>query len=94
MKMNPSSRQCEIARAMTKSQATNEQITKELAGLTTTEWYEQCKILDDFLMESKVLLDMGWELLCTDFYNIAAANDVDEATLFVAYMEWCRSQRN
>lgn len=91
--MKPSIRQCEIARVMTRSQATDEQITKELASMTTTEWYKQCKILDNFLFAHDMPLDKGWDLLCSDFYNIAAANEVDEATLFVAYMEWLQTQK-
>lgn len=34
MIMKPNNKQCEIARAMTKSKATDSQITKELATMT------------------------------------------------------------
>ena len=88
MNMNPSFRQCQVARAMTRSQATNEQIVRELASMTETEWSVQCEILDKFLVANDVSFDKGWDLMCIDFCNIASANDVDEATLFVAYMEW------
>lgn len=88
MNKKPSNRQCELARAMTKSNATNLQITKELSTMTEAEWNKQCEILNNFLIAHNVPLDKGWDLMCNDYYNIAAANDVDEATLFVAFMEW------
>lgn len=93
MNIKPSFRHCEIARYITKSQATNEQIAKELASMTETEWSKQCKILDNFLIVHDIPLDKGWELMCVDFYNIASANQVDEATLFVAYMGWLNQQK-
>ena len=88
MNMKPSTKQCEIARAMTKSKATDSQITKELATMTESEWCKQCEILDKFLSKHNIPLDKGWDLLCIDFISIASANQVDEATVFVAYMEW------
>lgn len=88
MNMKPSSKQCEIARAMTRSEVTNSQIMRELSTMTESEWDKQCEILDKFLKEHNISFDKGWDLLCTDFINIAAANQVDEATLFVAYMDW------
>lgn len=84
----PNNKQCEIARAMTRSEATDLQITKELATMTETEWYKQCEILNDFLIAHNKPLDEGWNIFCDDFCTIAAANQVDEATLFVAYMNW------
>ena len=84
---NPSDRQCEIARAMTKSNASDEQITKELSTMTANEWEEQCRILDKALVEHNMPFDKGWNIMCADFINIGAANSVDEATVFVAYMD-------
>ena len=88
MNMKPSTKQCEIARAMTRSEATDLQITKELATMTESEWYKQCEILNNFLIAHNMPLDKGWDIFCNDFYNIASSNQVDEATLFVAYMSW------
>ena len=50
MNRKPSYRQCELARAMTRSSVTDLQITRELASMTTEEWSKQCKILDNFLI--------------------------------------------
>lgn len=88
MNLNPSDRQCEIARAMTKSEASNEVIREELKKLTESEWSEQCTILDKFLKEHDTSFDNGFHIMVGDFINIGAANGVDEATVFVAYMEW------
>lgn len=84
----PCNKQCILARAMTRSVATDEQIYAELSSVSQAEWNKQCKILDNFLIAHDMPLDEGWNLMCNDFYNIASANHVDNATLFVAYMDW------
>lgn len=88
MNMNPSKKQCEIARAMTNSNASNDVIKSELKKLTESEWYEQCAILDKFLQKYHIPFDKGYPLAKADFINIGTANGVDEATVFIAYMEW------
>lgn len=84
----PNKKQCEIARVMTKSKATDSQIINELLTMTESEWCKQCEILNNFLIAHNMPMNEGWNIFCNDFYNIAAANQVDEATLFVAYMNW------
>lgn len=84
----PNNKQCEIARLITRSEASDIQITMELETMTEKEWYKQCEILNNFLIAHNMPLDEGWDILCNDFYNIAAANQVDKATLFVAFMDW------
>lgn len=81
-------KQCILARAMTRSVATDEQICEELNSMSQTEWNKLCKILHNFLIAHDMPIDEGWGLMCNDFYNIASANHVDNATLFVAYMDW------
>lgn len=88
MNMNPSSKQCEIARAMTKSSVSDDVIREELRKLTESEWNEQCSILDRALQKYNEPFDKAFHKAQTDFVNIGAANGVDEATVFVAYMEW------
>ena len=53
-----------------------------------TEWNEQCTILDRILKKHDAPFDKGFHTLCIDFINIGAANGVNEATVFVAYMNW------
>ena len=56
--------------------------------MSQTEWNKQCEILNNFIIAHNMPLDEGWSLMRNDFYNIASANHVDNATLFVAYMNW------
>ena len=56
--------------------------------MSQTEWDKQCEILNNFIIAHNMPLDEGWALMRNDFYNIASANHVDNATLFVAYMNW------
>ena len=67
---------------------TDEVIKKELRELTESEWFEQCAILDKFLQKYHIPFDKGYPLAKADFINIGTANGVDEATVFIAYMEW------
>ena len=84
----PSNRQCKIARLLTGGKASDEQIYREFNSMSQTEWGKQCEILNNFIVAHNMPLDEGWALMRNDFYNIASANQVDEATLFVAYMNW------
>ena len=84
----PSNRQCKLARLLTGGKASDEQIYRELNSMSQPDWDKQCEILNNFIVAHNMPLDEGWALMRNDFYNIASANQVDEATLFVAYMEW------
>lgn len=88
MNRNPSNRQCEMARLMTKSCITNAQIKEELHKLSDTDWDVQCNILDKLLLEHNASFDKAFPVAVNDFRNIGATNGVNEATVFVAYMEW------
>lgn len=88
MNKKPSNRQCEIARLLTRSRATDERITKELNCTSMEEWDEMCVALDNLLQEHNTSFDKGWNTTVEDFISISAPEGVDEATLFVAYMNW------
>lgn len=88
MNRNPSSRQCALARVMTKSCASNAQIREELHKLSDAEWDVQCNILDKLLLDHNDSFDKAFPVAVKDFRNIGAANGVNEATVFVAYMVW------
>ena len=89
----PSNKQCQLARVITGGSATDDQIYIQLNSLSQSEWNKQCEILNNFIIAHNIPLDEGWSLMRNDFYNIASANRVDNATLFVAYMNWL-SQKN
>lgn len=94
--MRPIDRECEIARAMTNSDATNEQIIAEYSAVSLADWNDKCKRLDKVLSDSNLGLDDGWSAICVHFWNEAVCDtpEVDEATLFVAYMEWLYTQKS
>lgn len=89
MNMKPNNRQCELARAITRSKATDQRITKELNCTPQEEWNEMCKVLDNLLIKhNRPFDDKGWNITVEDFVSVSAPNGIDEATLFVAYMNW------
>ena len=88
MDIKPSSRQCEIARLITNSKASNDVITHELNSVTEKDWNEMCLVLDSILKKHDASFDKGKTMMIVDFVNVGAANGVNEATLFIAYMNW------
>ena len=56
----------QIARLLTKSKVSDEQIEKELSSMTALEWDRICNILDNFLKAHDMPLDQGWALMIND----------------------------
>lgn len=86
--MIPSNSQCDIARLMTKSNITDNQIIKELSAMPQLELDNRCMILDKLLKEHSMPFDEGWSTMVNDFANAGFENQVDKATMFVIYMNW------
>lgn len=61
----------QIARLLTKSKVSDEQIEKELSSMTALEWDRICNILDNFLKAHDMPLDQGWALMINDIHNIS-----------------------
>lgn len=79
----PVHKQCELARTWTKSIASDEQIKLELMSKTDAEWCLWSEIMDKILSVSNLSLDKGRII-----FQIGTVNNIDPATLFVAYMDW------
>ena len=48
-----------------------------------------CAVLDKLLIKhNRPFDDMEWESLVEDFISVSAPEGIDEATLFIAYMNW------
>ena len=67
MNMKPSNKQCELARAITRSKATDQCITRELNCTSQKEWNEMCKVLDELLQKhNRPFDDEGWNITVED----------------------------
>lgn len=84
----------QIARLLTKSKVSDEQIEKELSSMTALEWDRICNILDNFLKAHDMPLDQGWALMINDIHNISDVYKVSEATLLSAYLPWIGMKKN
>lgn len=62
----------EIARQMTRSAVTDEQITKELFSKAESEWDKPCEIVNKFVLEHNQPFDKVWNLICEGFTHIAS----------------------
>lgn len=48
-----------------------------------------CKVLDNLLRKHDTPInDHEWIFMVDDFISVSAPDGIDEATLFVAYMNW------
>lgn len=84
----------QIARLLTKSRVSDEQIEKELSSMTALEWDKVCNVLDNFLKAHDMPLDKGWALMINDIHNISDVYKVSEATLLSAYLPWVGMKEN
>lgn len=88
MNLKPNNRQCELVRVMTKSDVSNEQIIKDLEHTSQEEWNQMCLILDRSLKRHNMSFDKGQNFLVEDIISVSTANGVNEASLFIAFMNW------
>ncbi|MDE6844176.1 MAG: hypothetical protein K2J99_00200 [Lachnospiraceae bacterium] len=82
--------QYEIAKMVTGNQISDEEIDKELASLSKEEWHEQCILLDKMMKEhiENRKDKPAEEIMLQDLINVGVANNVSEATLWIAYLKW------
>ncbi len=82
--------QYKIAKIVTKNQISDERIDIELAALSQEEWNEQCAVLDKMMKEHvESRKDKpAEEVMLQDLINVGVANNVSEATLWIAYLKW------
>lgn len=88
MNLKPNNRQCEVARVMTKSDVSNEQIIEDLEHTSQEDWNQMCVILDRLLKRYNMPFDKGRIFLVEDIISVSTANGVNEASLLIAYMNW------
>lgn len=84
----PSHHQCELARVLMKSNVTDKQIVDDLLSMKKSVWYIICENLDETLKEHSDSFDRGRDQMIKDFRKVAGMNRVDEASVYIAYMNW------
>jgi len=95
--IKPNSRQCEIARFITGSNVKDEIIIKELNATSKEEWNKMFSDIDNLMKKHNMPLTSlnnknvmtcarEWVSISDDFISISAPEGIDEATLFLAYM--------
>lgn len=85
-------KQFELAKLITGSIATYEQIENEVKSLTDKIRNQMGEKLDKLLKEHDKSIDQGWDCLKEDFSVIATEYNIDKASLFAIYMSWLHSQ--
>ena len=93
MNYNLSSRQCEIARIMTKSKASDETIRMGLYKLSESEWFAYCEKLEPILKRDDGPFDKTHLIEVINFQKFASEIGVDRATLFAVFMEWMNKNK-
>ena len=89
-----SNKQCELARTMMKSAVSNDYIMQEYNKIYDDDWNEICLQIDRLLKKHNASFnEKRWNTMIVDFINVAAANQIDETVLYVAYMQWLSNQK-
>lgn len=85
------STQYQIAKIACQKWIPDDVIDKELSSLSREEWDKQCEILNELMQKHvdncKSESEKG-EVMLQDLINVGAANNVDEITVWVAYLKW------
>lgn len=88
-------RKIRLAKAITGSEVEVSTIIKELEKNSVHSLWKECEALDMLLQKHNYLVDNVWEdQLKYDFICSAAGCDIDEATMFIIYMEYLERSRN
>jgi len=78
----------EIARAMTGSVLSDEEIMIGVKNVKPIVKEECCRQVDKLLKKHDLPFDKGYLLAKDDFNNIARRYKIDAAVMFWIYMEW------
>ena len=79
--------QCELARTLTQTQTSDEQIYREFTSMSSEVKYAASKDIDSVLKAHDTPIDKGWSILQNDFLTIATKYNISSATLFCVFME-------
>jgi len=83
--------QYEIAKIVCKKRIPDEVIERELASLSQEKWNEQCTILDGMLKEHIEKCqneDDKASVMLEDLISIGKSINIDEVTVWAAYLKW------
>lgn len=87
-----SSKQCEIARLLTKTNITNEQINTEYNSIKKTDSDLAVQEINGLLIKHNDSFDKGFDVMTDDFTIISSKYDISPATLFCLLMEYFNKQ--
>lgn len=80
-------KQCEIARAMTKSTASDLTINAEFNSMDLSNKIASANEIDVLIKMHNQPFDKGFDIMVDDFNTIADKYSISPATLFCVYME-------
>ena len=82
-----------LAQAMTGSTEEEKVIMKEYLENPVSTMMNECKVLDSLIEKHNQQFDKGWEQMKIDFISVAAGSNIDEATMFMIYMEYLNREK-
>ncbi|MCD7817761.1 MAG: hypothetical protein LUH07_01735 [Lachnospiraceae bacterium] len=88
----PNNKQCELARVITGSYASDEQIITELSSKIEIEWGTLCGKIGDEMSRYDASNEKYPLEVWSQFATTGEEYQVDAATVFLAYVEWCEEK--
>lgn len=80
--------QCEIARVMTGSNYSNDEILKNIRTMNELVKEEASVSINQLLLRDNLPFDKAFPLVKADFKKVAQKYKINPAALFWVYMEW------
>lgn len=83
-------KQYEIARIITKSNISDEEIDKELSAFTKEEWNKYCVLIDTKIKEDVEKLDVEARenALLETLKDMSFDNSISATALWITYLKW------
>jgi hypothetical protein len=84
----PSARQCERARQITGSKASDIEINIQCNGINGADKFILSNSIEKLLRTHNVQIEDGWKMFKQEFQSIALEYLVDPAAAFCIYKDW------
>jgi len=84
----PNDNQCNIARKITQSSATDIKINMQYTGVNSSDRFMLSNSIENILKTLHMPVEEGWKTLRPEFENIALEYLINPATAFCIYEDW------
>ncbi|WP_449240352.1 hypothetical protein [Desulfoscipio gibsoniae] len=86
-------KQAEIARRMTGSKLSNQELFTMVGSISEEAKEKICPEIDKMIKDISLSLDKAYPAVMVGFYKMSVHYNIDSAVLFWIYMEWLKHNK-